>query len=121
MRDYIIRRLMLLPLIIFGVTILTFAIFRFIPGDVCVTRLGFGATPETIKLCREQHGLDRPWYKQYWEWVSGVPQGDLGSSLSEGELPVTTELNRRMPVTIELLVMTVILALLLGIPPGGIS
>jgi peptide/nickel transport system permease protein len=122
MRDYIIRRLLLLPLIMIGVSFLTFAVFNFfIPGNVCHLRLGFGATPETVKACEEQHGLDRPWYEQYGDWLIGIPQGDFGSSLSEGELPVTTELERRLPVTLELMLFTLIFALILGIPPGVLS
>ena len=121
MRDYIIRRLLLLPVILLGVTFLTFAIFRFIPGDACVLRQGFAGTPETLQACREEHGLNRPWYRQYVGWLEGLPQGDFGSSLSEGELPVTTELDRRLPITGQLMIMTIIFSLVLGIPPGVIS
>jgi len=121
MRDYIIRRLLLLPLIILGVTFLTFALYRFIPGDACVASLGIGATPETVANCRNLHGLDRPWYRQYGDWLIGIPQGNFGSSLRNGQPDVTTELNRRLPVTLELLVLTVLMALILGIPPGVLS
>ncbi len=121
MRDYIIRRLLLLPLIILGVTFLTFALYRFIPGDACVGALGFSATPDNVASCRQAHGLDRPWYRQYGDWLIGLPQGHFGSSLRNGQPDVTTELNRRLPVTLELLVLTVIMALILGIPPGVLS
>jgi peptide/nickel transport system permease protein len=121
MRDYIIRRLLLLPLIMIGVSFLTFATFRFIPADACVLTLGFGATDETVAACQKEHGLDRPWYRQYWDWLNGIPQGDLGTSLSESDLKVTTELDRRLPITIELMIMTIIFSLILGIPPGVLS
>ncbi len=104
-----------------GVSFLTFAIFRIIPGDACITTLGFGATPETIKACQKEHGLDEPWYQQYGSWVLDVVQGDLGTSLTESDLPVTTELNRRLPITLELMFMTMVIALFLGIPPGVLS
>jgi peptide/nickel transport system permease protein len=105
-----------------GVSFLTFATFNFfIPGNVCHLKLGFGATDETVKACEEQHGLDRPWYEQYFDWLVGVPQGDFGTSLSEGSLPVTTELERRLPVTLELMFLTLFFALILGIPPGVLS
>ena len=58
MRDYVIRRLLLVLPIMLGVSFLTFGVFRVIPGDACVTTLGFGATPETIKDCQVEHGLD---------------------------------------------------------------
>ena len=104
-----------------GVSFLTFSIFRIIPGDACVTTLGFGATDETIKACQEENGLDEPWYQQYGSWLADVAQGDLGTSLTESDLPVTTELNRRLPITLELMFMTMIIALFLGIPPGVLS
>ncbi len=121
MRDYVIRRLLLVIPIMLGVSFLTFGVFRVIPGDACVTTLGFGATPETIKACQAEHGLDEPWYEQYWNWASNVATGDLGTSLTESDLPVNTELNRRLPVTLELMIMTMFISLLLGIPPGVLS
>lgn len=121
MRDYVIRRLLLVIPIMLGVSFLTFGVFRVIPGDACVTTLGFGATPETIKDCQVEHGLDKPWYEQYWNWASNVATGDLGTSLTESDLPVNTELSRRLPITIELMLMTMFLSLILGIPPGVLS
>lgn len=121
MREYVIRRLLLVIPIMLGVSFLTFAIFRIIPGDPCVLEQGFGATPETVRDCREAHGLNDPWFKQYASWVTNVAQGDLGTSLTESDLKVTTELDRRLPVTIELMIMTMILSLVLGIPPGVLS
>ena len=121
MREYIFRRLLLVIPIMLGVSFLTFAIFRIIPGDACITTLGFGATPETIKACRAEHGLDEPWYQQYGSWVADVVQGDLGTSLTESDLPVTTELKRRLPITLELMAMTMFISLFLGIPPGVLS
>jgi len=122
MRDYIIRRLLILPIIMIGVSFLTFAVFNFlIPGNVCHLRLGIGATEETVTACEEEHGLNRPWYEQYGDWLTGIPQGDFGESLKEGALPVSTELERRLPITLELLLMTLFFSLLLGIPPGVLS
>jgi|FLYL01.1.fsa_nt_gi peptide/nickel transport system permease protein len=136
MRDYIIRRLLLLIPIMLGVTFLTFATFSIIPGDACVLEQGFGATPETLEDCREVHGLNNPWYQQYGDWLWNIvapevhhlgpvplvlPRFDLGTSLTESELPVTTELERRLPVTIELMVLTLVLALAMGVPAGILS
>ncbi|MEE8347836.1 MAG: ABC transporter permease, partial [Dehalococcoidia bacterium] len=122
MRNYIIRRLLLIPVVMLGVSFLTFVMFRVVvPGDAAILTCGFGCTPEVIEDIRHEKGLDRPWYEQYGDWLLGVVQGDLGESLTESELPVTTELDRRLPITAELLVLTLILALLLGIPPGVLS
>ena len=60
MRDYIIRRLLILVPVMIGVSLLTFSLFNVIPGDACVLRLGFGSTDETLLACREQHGLNEP-------------------------------------------------------------
>ena len=121
MRNYILRRLLILIPIMLGVSFLTFAMFRMIPGDAAVLRCQLGCTPEVLNDLRHEMGLDRPWYQQYGDWLWDVGHGDLGKSLTESRLPVTTELDRRLPITGELLMMTMIMALLLGIPPGVIS
>ncbi len=87
MRDYIIRRLLILIPVMIGVSLLTFSLFNVIPGDACVLRLGFGSTPETLEDCREQHGLNRPLFpitvnsdlplvhvqeSQYGGWLTGI-------------------------------------------------
>jgi peptide/nickel transport system permease protein len=121
MRNYIIRRLLLLVPIMLGVSFLTFAMFRIIPGDAAVLRCGFGCTPEVVEDIRHDLGLERPWYVQYGDWLWGVVQGDLGESITESGLPVTTELERRLPITAEIMIMATILSLVLGIPPGVLS
>lgn len=121
MRDYIIRRLLLLVPIMLGVSFLTFAMFRIIPGDAAVLQCGFGCTPEVVEELRHDLGLDRPWYVQYGDWVWGVVQGDFGESITESGLSVTTDLKRRLPITAEILIMSIILSVVLGIPPGVLS
>src|SRR5439155_1541281 len=137
MRDYIVRRLLILVPVMIGVSLLTFSLFNIIPGDACVLRLGFGSTPETLKACREAHGLTRPLFpvsinsdvpvihvqdSQYGGWLWDiVAHQDLGQSLAEGSAKVSTELERRLPITLELMIMTVIFALVLGILPGMLS
>ena len=120
MRDYILRRLFLLIPIMLGVSFLTFLAYRVIPGDVAQIICGLTCSPETVKAVRHEFGLDRPWYEQYGGWLADTLQGDLGQSFVT-KLPVTTELERRLPVTAELLIMTSLLSILLGIPPGVLS
>ncbi len=121
MRNYIIRRLLLLIPIMLGVSFLTFTAFRIIPGDAAILRCGFGCTPEVVEALRHDLGLDQPWYEQYGNWVWGIAQGDFGESITESGLPVTTELGRRLPITGEILIMSVILSVVMGIPPGILS
>lgn len=120
MREYIVRRLLLIAPIIVGISLLTFLTFRVIPGDAAIFICGFGCTDETLHDIRGELGLDKPIYQQYTDWLKGVVQGDLGNSYLT-KLPVTTELGRRFPVTLELLVLALFLSIALGIPPGILS
>lgn len=120
MREYIVRRLLLIVPIMLGVSLLTYLTFNIIPGDAAVLLCTFQCTPEVLADIRQEAGLDRPWYEQYGDWLAGIFQGDLGESFFT-HVPVTEELARRLPITGELFIMTVIFALLLGIPPGVIS
>ncbi len=120
MREYVVRRLLLIVPIIFGVSLLTFLAFQVIPGDPALFVCGFGCTPETLQGIRGELGLDKSLPVQYKDWVAGVVQGDLGHSYLT-KLPVSTELGRRFPITLELLVLALILSIALGIPPGIFS
>lgn len=121
MRDYILRRLLLIPPIMLGVSFLTFLAFNIlIVGDVVDLKCGFTCPEETKEAIREELGLNRAWYVQYGDWLGGVAQGDLGDSLAT-EVPVSTELERRLPITGELLVLTITLSVVLGVPVGVLS
>jgi peptide/nickel transport system permease protein len=120
MRDYIIRRLLLLAPIMIGVSFLTYATFSVIPGDAAILICQFECNDENLPAIRHELGLDRPFYEQYGDWIVGIFQGDLGESFFT-HVPVTTELGRRLPVTAELGLVTIILALFMGIPPGVLS
>ena len=119
MRQYIARRLLLLIPIMLGVSFLTFAAFRIIPGDA--THFICQYCPEDQRqLLRQELGLDRSFVSQYADWLGGLFTGDFGRSYFT-HLPVTTELERRLPITLELMALTVLLSLLLGVPLGVIS
>lgn len=81
MRRFLIRRLILIILTLFVISVAIFAITQVLPGDVAQMILGRGATPEDVETLRHQLGLDRPAYLQYLDWVRGIFQGNLGDSL----------------------------------------
>jgi peptide/nickel transport system permease protein len=103
MREYILRRLLLVVPIMLGVSLLTFFAFQLIAGDVVDLKCGFTCPEEVRQALREELGLTRPWYEQFGDWLWGVVRLDLGESVAT-EVPVTTELKRRLPITGELLI-----------------
>jgi peptide/nickel transport system permease protein len=130
MRTYILRRLLLIPVIMLLVSFMTHSTFRIIPGSVAEIRCGLQCTPEVIKATKHEYGLDRGFFVQYGSWlgvwenedgeVSGVLQGNFGKSFLT-TLSVGDEIQNRLPVTLELMILAMVLSLLLGIPPGIIS
>ncbi len=120
MRNYIIRRLLFLVVVVWMVSALVFVLIRVIPGDVAALILGEMGTEETHAQLKHQLGYDRPLVVQYGDWMKGVFQGDLGHSLWTGKSTLS-ELKRRIPVTLELTVMALIIAWLIGIPAGVLS
>ncbi len=120
MRNYVLRRLLLLIPIIIGVTLVTFFMFRLIPGDAVDLICGIQCTEKEKADIRHFYGLDRAWYVQYGEWLLNSAQGDFGTSFLS-HLSVSSELKHRLPVTLELTGLTLLLSLLLGIPPGVYS
>lgn len=81
MLRFFVRRLILIILTLFVVSVAIFAITQVLPGDVAQMILGRGATPQDLEIIRHKLGLDRPAYLQYLEWVGRIVQGDLGDSL----------------------------------------
>jgi peptide/nickel transport system permease protein len=120
MRQYILRRLAYLIPVLIGISIAVFLLLRVAPGDVCELIQGQGATEETLARCRQRLGLDKPEIVQYFEWAGGALRFDLGHSFFAGR-PVIDEIVDRLPVTVELLVVTVLFTVAIGIPIGVIS
>lgn len=118
MVNYIIKRLLLSILVIFGVSILIFTISRIIPGDPARLALGSRATAEAVEALRKEMNLDEPLLKQYVLWLKDVLNGDLGRSLTS-KRPVSMDIKQFLPATIELMIfaalLMVIFAFLLGI------
>jgi peptide/nickel transport system permease protein len=120
MARYVLKRILLLLPVLLGVTLLCFAIFHLTPGDparVLMGEMGQGASPEALAALRHQLGLDRPWYIQYGEFLWNALQGDLGKSF-RGERPVMPEILARFPLTLQLSLISLALAALIGVPAG---
>lgn len=116
----ILRRLVVSVPLIGGVTLLTFLLQSVAPGDTARAILGLNFTPERHEQLRRQLGLDRPLLVQYWHWLSGALHGDLGVSPVSG-LDVGVEIGNRLTVTLSLIVVTTLLAAVIGIGLGVVS
>lgn len=99
------------------VSLLSFLLVAFLPGDLALIILGDSATPELVRQTRERLGLDDPVLVRYVSWLAGAFQGDLGISFRSGE-PVLQAILSRLPVTLELMVLTQLVALLMAVPLG---
>lgn len=110
---------MIFPTII-GVSIVVFGLVRMLPGDAVAMLLQDYAYAKDADEMRARLGLDRPIYVQYLEWLGGVAQGDLGTSL-RGKNSVAEELLNRMPVTAELGMIALAIGLAIAIPIGVLS
>jgi len=123
-RNYIIRRLLLIIPTIFLITIILFCAVRFVPGSVVEMMAGqMGESQDierTAAIIRHELGLDVPIYVQYGRWVAGIFQGDLGTSLWT-KRPITEELALRLPVTVELGIIALITSLCIALPIGILS
>jgi len=133
---YIIRRIVSVIPTLLGVTIIIFLLVRLIPGDPAVAMLGEHATKENVERIREQWGLNRPPFldrealkqgdvrgffdSQYIRYLGRLVQGDMGTSIHR-RIPIADELKHRFPATIELALLSMSIAILIGLPVGVLS
>ena len=120
MKEYIFRRLVLLVPTVLGVTIIVFLMMHFIPGDPVALLLGDYYTEATAAAIRAQYGLDKPLHTQYFLWLKRLFVGDWGSSIIANR-PIFEDLMRRLPITLELIILSMAFALLIAIPAGVIA
>jgi ABC-type dipeptide/oligopeptide/nickel transport system permease component len=116
MRLIATRLLAAVPTLI-GVIIVTFMLTRLLPGDAAAYFAGPAATTDSIEAVRHRLGLDRPLPEQFILYVEGLTRGDLGTSLTSGQT-VLDDLGNRLPASLELTFMALLVALGLGIPLG---
>jgi peptide/nickel transport system permease protein len=117
---FILRRVALTIPVLVVMSIFVFLIVRLVPGDPVRTMLGFRATDENVATIRASLGLDRPWLDQYLSWIGGILRGDFGEDFVS-HVPLTELLGDRLPVTLELTVLSMALALVIGVPLGVLA
>ncbi|MER2118917.1 MAG: ABC transporter permease [Solibacillus sp.] len=121
MIEYIVRRLIFGIFVLLIMTTFIFIIMRAVPGDVVTLQLAnSGATPEQMEALKAELGLDKSVFGQLIDWGKNAIQGDLGNSLWSGK-EVSQIILERLPVTIQLAIMSIVLAIIIGIPIGVIS
>ena len=116
---FLIRRLLISLLLVLLVETIVFSLVHLLPGDPVMIILGSERTPDpkTVEAVRVKLGLDQPLPTQYVRWLGGLFQRDLGTSLVDGS-PVWDTLAERLPRTLELVTVAMILATLIGVPLG---
>lgn len=117
---YLLRRFFMVIPTLFILSLLIFFSVRLIPGDPAQIMAGEYATKETVKLIREQLGLDRPLYVQYIDFISRLMRGDLGRSIRTNA-PVLEEVKSRYINTLELTFVSMLISFFIGITAGIIS
>lgn len=110
-------RLLISVPVLFCVSVISFTLLRLAPGDPARLRAGLDASPEVVQATRERLGLDRNVFVQYFDWLGGLFQGDLGTTYGSGA-PVTELIGDRFPVTLQLAIVAMLITVLVGIPLG---
>lgn len=120
MLHFLLRRLALTVPIVVLASFLVFGLILLVPGDPAITLAGDNATEEQIEAIRDRLGLDDPFIVQYGRWASDAVTGDLGDSLYSGR-EVTRSIGERLPVTVSLAGLAMLVAVLIAVPAGVIA
>ncbi len=114
---YVLKKILSCIITLFIVSLLVFVAFALIPGDPALSRLGISATEATLEAMRHKMGLDRPLIIRYLSWLGGAIRGDFGESYSYG-MSVTSMIIDKLPITITLMIFSMIIMILIGVPLG---
>ena len=121
MTRYVIKRVLLIFPVLLGVSLFTFVLIRIVPGDILdVMYADSPLSVEEIQKIRVQLGMDKPMPLQYWDWISGLARLDAGKSLWTRR-PTLQEIADRLPVTVQLALMSFVLGLALSLPMGVLA
>jgi peptide/nickel transport system permease protein len=117
---FIVRRVLLLVPILFGVSIVTFLMVHLVPGDPIQIMFGHSASGANLAQLRHEYGLDDPLPVQYLRFLRDMVQGNMGTSIHSGR-PVSSEIGDRFPATLELTAAAMVMAILLGVSVGVLA
>ena len=120
MLKYIVKRILMAIPILLGISIIAFFLIRLVPGDTVTALLGANYNEEQATILRAKYGLDKPLVLQYFIWFKNVLVGDLGNSFFTRE-PVVTAIADRLPVTLQLMLMSFLYSIFIAIPLGTIA
>jgi peptide/nickel transport system permease protein len=120
MARYILRRLLLMILVLFGMSVITFGLTHIVPGNPARLLAGQHATQVQVEAVAKLYGLDRPLLEQYWIYITGLFHGDLGLSLTTRR-PVLDDVRQYLPATIELTSAAILLVIAIGLPTGMLA
>lgn len=118
--QYLLRRLVQVPLVLLVVTLTVFALIHVTPGDPIQIMLGMETSPEAVAALRKQYHFDRPLVEQYLIWVAGALRGDLGRSIRQHQ-PVTQIIAERFPISLRLAAAAMLFALSVAVPAGIVA
>lgn len=116
----IVKKLLMMIPIVIMVSIILFLLLKALPGDAAMVAGGEFATDADIEAAREAMGLNKPLYMQYLDWLWGILHGDFGNSLLTGS-PIVDKVVQRFPATMELAILSMIVAIIIAVPLGIIS
>jgi peptide/nickel transport system permease protein len=119
-RAYVARRALLGGATVWLISVAVFVLLRISPGDPVLSVQGANATPEQLESLRREVGLDRPIHRQYVDWLGRVVRGDLGTSIIT-RVDVTKEFRQRLPVSFQLMAMTMVWVVTAGVIFGIVS
>ena len=118
---YLLRRLLAAIPVMFLVSVVVFALLPLSGGDPALTVAGPDQEPAVYERVRREYGFDRPLYEQYLRWAGRALQGDLGNSILAAKFPVGDVIKQRLPVTVEIGALAVLIGVVVGVPMGVVA
>jgi len=117
LETFIIKRLFLMLVVLFGVSVVVFVVARAIPADPVGAILGGNAPLDVVEDMTRRLGLDKPLFDQFVDFITGAARGDLGVSIKSNR-PVIKDIAEFFPATLELAIVAALISVLLGVPLG---